>query len=117
MEQHSDCDSPSDFQKSVSFDSEGFLQNLKEWDRPVAKFIAQRENIILGEGHWEIIYLLRQFYSEFDLSPAMRPLVNYVKQYLGREKGNSIYLLTLFPGSPAKVASKIAGLPKPENCL
>ena len=28
-----------------------------------------------------------------------------------------MYLLKLFPGSPAKLASKIAGLPKPDNCL
>jgi tRNA 2-thiouridine synthesizing protein E len=47
----------------------------------------------------------------------MRPLVKYIGQRLGKEKGNSIYLLQLFPGSPAKLASKIAGLPRPENCL
>ena len=47
----------------------------------------------------------------------MRPLVKYVSQTLGSDKGSSIYLLQLFPGSPAKVASKIAGLPRPEHCL
>jgi len=47
----------------------------------------------------------------------MRPLVKFVGQELGKDKGNSMYLLTLFPGSPAKLGSKIAGLPKPENCL
>jgi tRNA 2-thiouridine synthesizing protein E len=75
------------------------------------------EGIELQEPHWEIIYLLRAFYAEFDLSPAMRPLVKYVGIKLGSDKGRSIYLLKLFPGSPAKIASKIAGLPKPDNCL
>lgn len=117
MEQDCNCDSPSACQKPVSLDKEGFLLNLQEWDRTVAKSIARQENINLETKHWEIIDLLRQFYSEYDLSPAMRPLVNYVKKHLGPEKGNSIYLLTLFPNSPAKLASKIAGLPKPENCL
>ena len=36
---------------------------------------------------------------------------------LGKEKSRSIYLMQLFPPSPARVASKIAGLPRPENCL
>ena len=36
---------------------------------------------------------------------------------LGADKGRSISLLSLFPGSPAKLGSKIAGLPKPDNCL
>jgi tRNA 2-thiouridine synthesizing protein E len=47
----------------------------------------------------------------------MRPLSKYIKQELGADKAGSIYLLTLFPGSPAKLAAKIAGLPRPENCL
>ena len=47
----------------------------------------------------------------------MRALVNYVRLKLGPDKGRSIYLLKLFPGSPAKIGSKIAGLPKPANCL
>ena len=38
-------------------------------------------------------------------------LVKIVKQKVSLEKGNSIHLLTLFPGSPAKLAAKIAGLP------
>ena len=47
----------------------------------------------------------------------MRPLVKAVAQALGPEKGRSVYLLRLFPDSPAKVAARLAGLPKPANCL
>jgi tRNA 2-thiouridine synthesizing protein E len=47
----------------------------------------------------------------------MRVLVKLVARELGREKGNSLYLLRLFPDSPAKLAAKIAGLPRPTNCL
>ena len=50
-------------------------------------------------------------------SPANRALVNYTKQQFGKAKGNSLYLMGLFPGSPALVGSRIAGLPKPKNCL
>ena len=99
------------------FDKEGFLLDLEAWTPEVAQTIAQGENIDLEEAHWEIIYLLRDYYQRFEASPANRALVKFTRQQLGEDKGRSIYLLTLFPGSPAKVGSKIAGLPKPDNCL
>lgn len=101
----------------IPLDPQGFLLNLDDWSELVAEEIALREGITLTDDHWEVINLLREFYAEFELSPAMRILVKHVKNELGEDKGNSIYLLQLFPGSPAKLASKIAGLPKPTNCL
>ena len=100
-----------------AFDSEGFLRRLDRWTPSVARQIAEGEQLELTVAHWEILYLLRDFYHEFDSSPAMRPLVKYCALKLGPDKGKSIYLMTLFPGSPAKLGSKIAGLPKPDNCL
>ena len=102
---------------SLKVDKEGFLVSLDDWNEQAAETLAAAENITLTEEHWAVIKLLRQFYQEFELSPAMRPLVKYIGQHLGEDKGKSIYLMKLFPGSPAKLASKIAGLPKPDNCL
>lgn len=101
----------------IEYDKEGFLRNLTDWSPEVALHIAQGEGISLSEAHWEVIYLLRDYYQSFDSSPAMRALVKYCALQLGKEKGNSLHLLSLFPGSPAKIGSKIAGLPKPDNCL
>lgn len=98
-------------------DPEGFLRNLSDWSPEVAEVLAENDNIVLNTQHWEIILLVREFYQSFDHGPAMRPLVKLVASRLGTDKGRSIYLLKLFPGSPAKLASKIAGLPKPPNCL
>ena len=99
------------------FDEEGFLLDLKDWTPAVAEQIALSEGISLGADHWEIIELLREYYRRFEASPANRALVKFCGQQLGADKGRSIYLLSLFPGSPAKIGSKIAGLPKPDNCL
>tara|TARA_R110002167_G_scaffold52073_4_gene150740 strand:+ start:1607 stop:1927 length:321 start_codon:yes stop_codon:yes gene_type:complete len=101
----------------TNIDDQGFLLDLNIWTETLANEIALSEGIHLTPAHWEIIFLLREFYQEFEISPAMRILVKQTKLKLGEEKGNSHYLLTLFPGSPAKIASKIAGLPKPTNCL
>lgn len=98
-------------------DEEGYLLNLDDWSTELAEQLAATEDLALTEAHWEIIHLLRGFYQEYGVSPAMRPLVKAVSKSLGSEKGRSIYLMTLFPGSPPKLAAKIAGLPKPANCL
>ena len=103
--------------RTIATDNDGYLENFDEWNRSVANIIATNENIVLTPAHWEIIDALREFYRQFEQSPSMRPLVKYVGQRCGADKGNSIYLLKLFPGSPAKIASKIAGLPRPEHCL
>ena len=100
-----------------AFDNEGFLRQLSDWNVEVALQIAQGEALALTPAHWEILHLLRAYYLEYDSSPAMRPLVKYCAIELGPDKGKSIYLMSLFPGSPAKTGSKIAGLPKPDNCL
>jgi len=102
-------------------DKEGFLKNLDDWSTNVAEQLAAAEEIKLSESHWEIINLLRSFYQQHQLSLANKALVNLVKKELGSDKGNSIYLMTLFRGaskaSPAKLVAKIAGLPRPDNCL
>lgn len=103
--------------RDIAADKEGYLRNLTDWSPEVAEAIAGAEGVELTPAHWEVLELLRDFYRQFEISPAMRPLVKYLEMHLGKEKARSIYLLQLFPGSPAKLASKIAGLPRPENCL
>ena len=103
--------------RAIEVDKEGFLINPDDWSEQVATLIAQNDHIYLTEAHWEIINLVREFYQTFQISPSMRALVKRTGQVLGEEKGKSIYLLQLFPVSPARFACKIAGLPKPANCL
>jgi len=97
-------------------DKEGFLTQLSQWNESVAANIAIQEGIELTANHWQVLHLIRDFYIQYDLSPTTRVLVKIVKDNLGEDKGNSIYLMGLFTGKPAKLAAKIAGLPKPANC-
>ncbi|SOB75264.1 tRNA 2-thiouridine synthesizing protein E [Marinobacter sp. LV10R510-11A] len=98
--------------------NEGFLENARDWSPEIAATIAEDDHIGLDEKHWEIITFLRLFYKEHELSPpSNRLFVKAVREALGEDKGNSIYLMQLFPGTPAKTACRIAGLPRPTNCL
>lgn len=103
--------------RRIPLDPEGFLVNMADWSAEVAERLAEEEGIELAEEHWEIIRVLRDFYARFEQAPAMRPLVKAVGQALGPDKGRSMHLMKLFPGSPAKLGARLAGLPKPTNCL
>lgn len=103
--------------RAVALDPEGYLIDLGAWSPAVAEALAAEEGRELSAQHWEVIEVLRDFYARFESSPAMRPLVKAVAQALGGDKGNSLYLMRLFPESPPKVAARLAGLPKPANCL
>ena len=98
-------------------DEEGYLINLADWNEDIAKTIAKTENVDLTPSHWEVVNFLREYYTEFQIAPAVRVLTKAIGKKLGAEKGNSQYLYELFPYGPAKQACKIAGLPKPTGCV
>ena len=106
-----------DNKKNILIDPEGYLVNQEKWNEEVAELLAEDEGLALTEQHWELIRVVRDFYARYEMAPAMRPLVKATKQALGDEKGCSIYLMSLFSGSPPKRLARIAGLPKPTNCL
>ncbi|HHB7851080.1 sulfurtransferase TusE [Klebsiella pneumoniae] len=101
----------------IETDSEGYLKDTTQWSEAMAEVIAAQEGITLAVEHWEVVRFVREFYLEFNTSPAIRMLVKAMANNFGEEKGNSRYLYRLFPKGPAKQATKIAGLPKPVKCI
>ncbi|GAC15354.1 TusE/DsrC/DsvC family sulfur relay protein [Aliiglaciecola lipolytica] len=103
--------------KQIATDKAGYLLSVEDWCTELAEVIAEKENIELDENRWLVVNFVREFYLEFNTSPAVRALVKAMANKYGPEKGNSRYLQRLFPKGPAKQATKIAGLPKPAKCL
>ena len=101
----------------IETDSEGYLKETTQWNEAMAEVIAGQEGISLSVEHWEVVRFVRDFYLEFNTSPAIRMLVKAMANKFGEEKGNSRYLYRLFPKGPAKQATKIAGLPQPVKCI
>ncbi|MFZ5558883.1 MAG: TusE/DsrC/DsvC family sulfur relay protein [Pseudomonadota bacterium] len=104
-------------EKTYETDEEGYLVNLADWNEELANHIARSENIEMTPNHWEVVNFLRDYYSEYQIAPAVRVLTKAIGKKLGPDKGNSKYLYELFPYGPAKQACKIAGLPKPTGCV
>ncbi|MCT8469748.1 TusE/DsrC/DsvC family sulfur relay protein [Chromohalobacter canadensis] len=103
--------------REIGLDPEGFVVDMTAWTPAVAEALAAEEGRELTPEHWEVLEVLRAFYARYENAPAMRPLVKAVSQALGPDKGRSLHLMRLFPDSPAKVGARLAGLPKPTNCL
>lgn len=94
-----------------------YLNDLPCWSVNLALELGLKEGLALSKEQIEILIVARNFYADYGFSPSMRPLCKMVTAKLGANKGRSLYLNKLFPGSPAKLAAKLAGLPKPKNCI
>lgn len=102
----------------LEVDDDGYLKHLQDWSPDIAQALAQQQQLILTQAHWEIINAIRDFYSQYQRSPTTRVLLKYLAQQLGAQKSSSIYVMQLFGGgTPAKSIAKLAGLPKPPNCI
>ena len=101
----------------IETDKEGYLLASELWTVDIASHIASLEGIEMTQERWQVVNFVREFYITYDTSPAMRALVKAMQNEYGPEKGNSRYLYRLFPKGPAKIATKLAGLPKPAKCL
>lgn len=98
-------------------DNQGYLLDSTLWSEQLATEIAKLESVEMTESHWQVVFFVREFYLEFNTSPAIRALVKAMQKKFGAELINSRYLYRLFPEGPAKQATKIAGLPKPARCI
>ena len=95
----------------IALNAEGFLEQPDQWTEGVAIEIAKQEGIDpLTPRHWQVVNFMRQEYFEKGTGPTVRAL--------GKTSGVSIKeLYQLFPKGPAKLAAKIAGIPKPRGCI
>ncbi len=103
--------------QELELDEDGYLTDWSVWTKEAADAFAEKEGIELTDEHWEIINFLREYFTEYQIAPAIRVLVKEVKNKFGAEKGNLKYVYRLFPAGPAKQACKYAGLPKPTGCV
>ncbi len=96
---------------AVDVDAEGFMSDPNQWNEQVAASIAEEAGIgELTVRHWLVINFMRSTYLESGSAPSIRTL--------GKASGVPIKeLYQLFPKGPAKLAAKVAGIPKPRGCI
>ena len=97
--------------REVEVDADGFFVDPSRWSEEMAPEIAREEGVPeLTDRHWQVIKFMRHEYDEKGTGPTVR--------VLGKTSGVAIKeLYQLFPKGPAKMAAKVAGIPKPRGCI
>ena len=103
--------------REIETDAEGYLASLDDWSEDVAKFLAGRDQLALGDEHWLVMRWIRDYYAENGTAPSLRVMSKLIGGSLGKKFGDKTYLFDLFPYGPAKQASRYAGMPKPTGCV
>lgn len=104
-------DTTTDVPAGVELNAEGFFVNPDQWNEAMVPALARAAGVDeLTELHWTVIRLMRSEFAERGTGPAVR--------LLSKRSGIDIKTLyRLFPKGPAKVAARIAGIPKPRGCI
>jgi tRNA 2-thiouridine synthesizing protein E len=97
--------------RSVDLNDEGFFVDPDQWSEDMVPELARSEGITdMSDRHWQVIRFMRKEFAEKGTGPTVRAL--------GKTSGVSVKeLYHLFPKGPAKVAAKVAGIPKPRGCI
>ena len=95
----------------VPVNDEGFFTDPGRWREDMAPEIAREAGVgDLTAQHWQVITFMRGEFAEKGTGPTVRAL--------GKSSGVSVKeLYRLFPQGPAKLAARIAGIPKPRGCI
>jgi TusE/DsrC/DsvC family sulfur relay protein len=96
---------------TVDVSDDGFFTEPAQWTEAMVPELARTEGIDeLTEDHWRVLKFMRAEYFDKGTGPTVRAL--------GKTSGVSIkQLYLLFPKGPAKIAARLAGIPKPRGCI
>jgi tRNA 2-thiouridine synthesizing protein E len=95
---------------TVEFDDDGFMVDANAWTPEIAQAIAEDQGITLTDRHWIVINFARKEFEDNGEPPTLRRITK-------RTEVNTKEIYQLFPGGPAKTASRISGLGKPTGCI
>ncbi len=95
----------------VERNDEGFFVHPEQWSDAIGVEVAKEAGIDpMTDRHWQVVHYMRQQYLDTGSAPSIRAL--------GKASGVPVKeLYQLFPKGPAKLAAKIAGIPKPRGCI
>ena len=86
------------------------ILQLEGWDEHNASVKAMKEGVLLTNEHWGVLEYLQNYYLENGWPNSARKMVRIMDEAFS-EHGGKQFLYRLFPGSPVKQATRIAGLP------
>lgn len=101
----------------LELDQDGHLVDYTIWNEHVAQQLANSLTLQLSPWHFEILHAVRLFYQQFGHAPATRPLIKFLMKTVSPDINNALLQEKFNTGLVARHLSRLAGIPKPANCL
>jgi tRNA 2-thiouridine synthesizing protein E len=95
--------------RTIQVNDEGYMTNPSEWTREIAAELAKEEGITLTDKHYAVLEFIRQ--------KALAGETLTIRKIGTSGIVDMKEFYQLFPGGPLKLASKLAGIPKPTSCV
>ncbi len=95
--------------KMIEFDDEGYFVHSDDWSEEIAKEIAKENGFELTDEHLKVLKWMREQTANgktLSIRAIGKSGIVDVKTFY-----------KLFPGAPLKLATKYAGLKKPQSCI
>jgi dissimilatory sulfite reductase related protein len=94
---------------NVKVNDEGYFEDASQWTKEMAIAMSSEINLTLTDKHFAVLDFIRQKHIGGEVLTI-------------RKVGTSGIIdikefYQLFPGGPLKLASKLAGIPKPTSCV
>lgn len=102
---------------NIELDQDGHLIDYTLWNENIAQQLAETLEIELSDWHLQILLAVRQFYQQFGHSPTTRALIKYLIKTVDPTISNALLQEKFNTGLVARHLSRLAGIPKPANCL
>ena len=103
---------------TMSLDQDGHLCDHALWTPEAAQQLADTLNVSLNAEHLQILQQVRAFFDKFNHAPATLPLIKWLQKTLPEHNISNQKLQQIFnTGLVARHVNRLAGLPKPPNCL
>lgn len=108
----------STYSAPLTLDQDGHLCDHTLWTPDIAQQLADTLAVTLSAEHLAILEQVRVFFATFNHAPATRPLIKWLQKTMPDSDISNQKLQLLFnTGLVARHVNRLAGLPKPPNCL
>lgn len=95
----------------INTDQEGYIQDMDAWSEGFARALADKEELVLTDEHWQVISFIRDYHEQHGVQAAVRDMIKHFSRMWGKEKGSNRYLHQIFPkGGPQKQGNRLAGI-------
>lgn len=89
---------------------------MTDWTRAYAMAEAASIPLVLEDFDWEVLYFVRSFYEAHGMMPLTRRIIKFIRETRDPHF-DSLQFQARYTAQPLFCIARMAGLPKPMQCI